>query len=758
MAIAIATLLIAAASAPTPTVAVCFAVPGGYSGRCVSNYTGACKDYVSRSGYPGVFVFDGKTINDNEAEMNKIIADPRKLGDLVTPTCSNTLDQLVCALGVLPCYNITNSTGGVEAVPVLPCKSFCNTLWTQRCPLEMSLYYSTYVNVPGGSVNISLVPFCGPVGGSFTQDPQPADVFGVTRVMPSYQFYPSGYDKQPVFSDGTGLYRLLNGTQIQTSCFDPGAVLGSSIQFTDPLGNASGSVSAGLQCNPPTILAADKSGCVVPCPFPIWTAGELQGIQLTYAIPALAGVALCLLVLLDSLFVVLESTGWDSGKFAKLYLGMKTHTSSAVQNTGGNSSAKEDEIKSSHVPGTAMGTNNPTSAGGGAAGARSGKSGGARRQRLRASTLYALVGAILCIVYFIIGPLGVLVRQDQMSCATSGTRNSVKYQDILSGTADLSGTYCAAQRASPFVLQWIFNLILYATVEMLLASSMSSRQSRTVRNRVLQVALVVYCVFVPAICLGVALGLDKMSKELIQGNVHMMRSAAICTVRLDPSAEIVLVFLPFIITGFLVGSISMYVFFVLRKAQAKAMSNKAKSSSTDVALYHLTIRLAMLGVFTLALFVVQMVSTGVVQEQTKAFSQIFIDWWKCMNLATQCGNCNKEEKAYAAGRVTPTALAVQAASQSAIILLFGGFFVLQSYARLRREYADGVLGEKVRRVFLCGRGGAGASATVEDRGSSAHAGGPGGGGGGSHAVMSHLGEINDTQVMTSPQYNETKGW
>ena len=691
--------------------------PGPVQGRCVpvAEYSGPCAPYTSQLpsfGYAGIYVFNFRTLNTTDDSVRNVASGPRTLGNgVIGDECFRNLDAMICTLGFLPCNNVTytNATSGqlvTEPLPTLPCKSFCTNMWSNVCNVAFALYYSQYISTPS-NVNASLLPFCGPNGGSFTAAPAPADRFGAGRILPTYSFYPNGFKGELLFPD-SGTWVLGNGTAVNVGCY-PVTPNPTKVDFGD-FKTVAGSEDLAV-CRRPTVKSPTSNDCVLECPIPLWNQTEFDAIQWVYAAPGLLGVALCFLVLLDAMFVILEHTGGcNVRRFAKLYLGFRTQAPSSTQGGAGagvgSHTNNPEDVKSMSSP-------PPAGKSGGTGG---GGAGGQRSQKLRASTLYALVGAVLCIVYFFIGPLGVIVRGRQMSCSTTN-KTTLTFGDINTGKADLSGAYCKAQRASPFLLQWIFNLILYATVEMLLASSMKARRSAgAVWRRAVHAVLVSYCVFVPALCLGLALGLDKMSTDFGTSVEQLMRSTAICTVRLDRGAEIVLIFLPFIITGFAISIISLYVFIVLRSAHQKSAAIKGTQSSTDVALYHLIIRLALLGVFTLMLFIVQMVTTGVVQIQLGNFSAVFGEWFRCVSLGTQCGNCDKEEAAYLAARPSPAAIAVQAASESFIIVLFGGFFVLQAFARIRRDYADGKLGAQFKRVFGYGGTGTGHGTSAAEGG------------------------------------------
>ena len=136
-----------------------------------------------------------------------------------------------------------------------------------------------------------------------------------------------------------------------------------------------------------------------------------------------------------------------------------------------------------------------------------------------------------------------------------------------------------AQRASPFVLMWLFNLVLYALYRVLTSTRIKGTRHLALRGA--HALVVAYCVAVPAVCMGVALGLDAVPTDLAGGTLQLMRSSALCFVRLSKPAEFVLVYQPLILTGTGVVALSALAVRVLRGVQADVAGLRAASGTQE---------------------------------------------------------------------------------------------------------------------------------------------------------------------------------
>jgi len=186
----------------------------------------------------------------------------------------------------------------------------------------------------------------------------------------------------------------------------------------------------------------------------------------------------------------------------------------------------------------------------------------------------------------------------------------------------------------------------------------------------------------------------------------MVREASICIMRFDSKdVEFTLLYLPFILTGALTTVLAALVFRDIRRVRDKvAGTYTAKNAETEKAFKQLMLRLCVLGLGTFAVLIVVMVSTSVYSAQVHQFAPLWIYWSECVQTAFSCDldACAPLLDNANVYRPTAAVMGAQLASMSCIALLFGSFFALQSAARLSKEYNNGQLREKWRRLVLGG--------------------------------------------------------
>jgi len=186
------------------------------------------------------------------------------------------------------------------------------------------------------------------------------------------------------------------------------------------------------------------------------------------------------------------------------------------------------------------------------------------------------------------------------------------------------------------------------------------------------------------------------------------------------STQIILIYMPFVITGALVSVLALFIFVDLVRIQRKVgkvgMKNKTAS---DTALLLLIVRLAILGLSTFVVLIVFIATTGTVIEETNSFTSAFNNWFGCTTTAftwygafcargakrgltcrarSDQDTCLVDKTDADAQRPTVAVIALQLACMSTITALFGGFFALQSLSRLYKEFMDGSLGRKVSNI------------------------------------------------------------
>jgi len=124
------------------------------------------------------------------------------------------------------------------------------------------------------------------------------------------------------------------------------------------------------------------------------------------------------------------------------------------------------------------------------------------------------------------------------------------------------------------------------------------------------------------------------------------------------------------------------------------------ASNADLALTLLISRLAALGVITLLVIVVLIASSAEYQLSSEAYSPLFNSFFQCATTALSCDAdvCLAKQAQAQASRPTIPVISLQLASMSMITVCFGVFFSAQSLSRLYREYKDGSLQRKIKRV------------------------------------------------------------
>ena len=100
------------------------------------------------------------------------------------------------------------------------------------------------------------------------------------------------------------------------------------------------------------------------------------------------------------------------------------------------------------------------------------------------------------------------------------------------------------------------------------------------------------------------------------------------------STQIILIYMPFVVTGALVSVLALFIFIDLVRIQRKVgkvgMKNKTAS---DTALTLLIVRLAILGLSTFVVLIVFIATTGVVIQETSDFTTAFNNWFGCTTTA-----------------------------------------------------------------------------------------------------------------------------
>jgi len=326
--------------------------------------------------------------------------------------------------------------------------------------------------------------------------------------------------------------------------------------------------------------------------------------------------------------------------------------------------------------------------------------GGRRRGKIRSSHWYALLGSLLGITYFIIGPLMSLIRWEKISC---GGNDYLDITELREGTQAVGDGLCKAQRVAPFVLQAIFNLMLYALMRVLITVDQRFKQWSPTQVDMARYGGMIYGIFGPIVCMGIALGLDSTSGDIIILFGQLARQTSVCSMRLTTAQEVILVFMPFIITGCAITLLSLYIYFRLNAIQAGVKELTSGNRSSDRALRLLMVRLSVLGIATFIVIIILIATTGYVISSMDTFSPLFNAWFTCETTSSSCktlaGDCEiLRTQAYNASPHF-TVYAVQIAAMSCISLLLSGFFAAQALPRFIEEIRSGALVQKLDNII-----------------------------------------------------------
>jgi hypothetical protein len=610
---------------------------------------GICAPYIYNfSANHTVWIPEDHTVADMELVVTAKIRSLLRNQAVISRECHLFANAFVCA-NVFPMCSSSLFPDQYpdEDIPLLSCNTFCDEYWS-TCQATIMAYEKQVLKGDYASSNFpNCVPTTSPTGalwsGTFNASwpgnpqPQPPDTFGGRPILNSYVM-PSipGLLGQLRFPVNEYNYTYANGSIVNVQCIAPEQ-------------NYAQLLSVPVSCTTPFIPNGDGI-CSVPCPFPVFTAEQQNGIQTAFVVPGIVGLILSVFILADSLWVMHEATGGRGMLFPSIMFAWRSQRASKSSEQVVPSSLEQKARKPKH--------------------------------RIRASTKYALAGSLLGILYFIIGPLATLMYASEVSCSSP----YLDLPSIFASQVPADPPICVAQRASPFVLQAIFNLVLFAMVNLFMVVDARARRLGPTAKRAVAAVAWAYCAGLPALMLIVALALDQLSDDLFTLFAQLGRQTTICQVRLTSEAEISLVYGPFLLTGTFIVIIALLVLGDVKSVRKKTEMFKT-SSPHDVAFKQMIDRLTALGLATFAVLIVLMATTSVFQQELKLFGPAFDLFFACQVIAYSCLDCGAKKQAADALLPSPIVPAIQLASMSAITLLFGVFFGALSLTRLRKAFA-----------------------------------------------------------------------
>jgi len=136
-------------------------------------------------------------------------------------------------------------------------------------------------------------------------------------------------------------------------------------------------------------------------------------------------------------------------------------------------------------------------------------------------------------------PLGKasFIRGTHISC---GNSSGFPLTAVEAGEADLTDSYCRAQRYAPFILQLLFNLMFYILCKMYQAIDTRYGALSWCSKHVIGAVLTSYCFLLPVVFLGIATAIEGLPNSIDLALPMMIRQTSGCVMRFtDFSVEIV---------------------------------------------------------------------------------------------------------------------------------------------------------------------------------------------------------------------------
>jgi len=296
-----------------------------------------------------------------------------------------------------------------------------------------------------------------------------------------------------------------------------------------------------------------------------------------------------------------------------------------------------------------------------------------------------------------------LIRGSHISC---GSSSGFALTAVQSGKADLTDSYCRAQRYSPFILQLLFNLMFYILCKMHEAIDTQYGALSWASKLLIDAALVSYCFLLPLVFLGIATAVEGMPDSIDLALPMMIRQTAACVMRFtNYSVEVMLIYLPFITTGIMLTVMSFVVKSSIVKVTMGLVARKRSTnghgmSEGEYALRVLVVNLVLLGLASFCVLIVFMVTTAVFLQQVHTYAPAWLKYYSCVDTAFACNldSCDALAAVPASTKPTVQLQGAQLASLCLITVLFGLFFGVLSVSRLAREYRTGKLRIKWRRA------------------------------------------------------------
>lgn len=411
------------------------------------------------------------------------------------------------------------------------------------------------------------------------------------REVPGLFLWPEGYNGEFHNPNVTGSYNLSNGTVIEVPCTNiPTTPFVETLLVTE--------------CKEPLEKSAgDNSTCGFACPFFLFSDEEYALMYWAHVIPMVPGFLACLYVFVDAVVFMFGAKG------AALCRSLTRSVKAAIWGTRNDSDDHHD-----------------------------------RKQReLKTAILYAFVGSVFGLIYYVCGPGIVAVGsyEYQLGCPVGQTNLGI--DSLLVATSrDKNG--CAINRYSIFLLMFVVNAIVFSIcrIHMVVSQSIKMKRMSPRKRLAINSMLVVYCGMVPIICAIAASELDDPGFGTDRILVSYNRFSFACGPRLSDTEEFGLVFVPMLCSVFILITVALDITRITYKYQRDSGSNSGRKGSLitvkesrNKPLERFQRRLVILSIFAAVLMVLYVAATVTTLPKFQNFATQLGDFVRCSTLESK---------------------------------------------------------------------------------------------------------------------------
>lgn len=389
------------------------------------------------------------------------------------------------------------------------------------------------------------------------------------------------------------------------------------------------------ECPFPLVYFADKGTCEFSCPLPLYSQSEFHTLYNVYVVIGTLTGIMCAVLLADSAFVVI-----------------------------GARRKNKDMIKARQSP----------------------------------IWRYQTLGAVAGLLFFITGPLLVLLFNDTENFGMVCESNSMP-QFMDHSIPEYTTWSCSLNKSAIFFNMLLFNVLILHLLDVLRALKNSQALNNAKVPPGKKAAIEGAVVAIPMVLMIIALSIDGLDRESDAWVGSVARWTTMCGAQLSLLEEVMLVHVPFIISGVIVMVTCVRIQKVLRElAQVSSSGGRTGSFLKDGkdavtrALEALSRKLSILGACTAILVVIFVVCSIDVVPKFTTLSKSFIDYFLCQSIGStadqqlalydSCADLfqdletNSAGESYFTKRPSPSYVATLIAAQGMVPFLFSVFYLL----------------------------------------------------------------------------------